>query len=734
MIKNDKIRGKKYFILFLFLLTCIVFSPISVKALEAEEEQELGLIDNPYYTYYQNLSQAEKEKFEVVPRPYLLQKSLLIDKDGIHTPTLATVRSRARQVLPAQYTLEQDIKIASKNQKNLEICWAFTALRCLETHLALNDKGYYDFSELHLDYLTSELYGGERKLHDGGNFYDFVDYAQRGLGPILEEDLPLQSDVTEQNPEESQEMIAKVQGLIQKNELEEAKVTPRVTNIVARAFESLDITKATEAEIKAFQNDIKTYLQNNGAIEAYLFFEDFLDCYSEENATFLSPMAENIEFGHGVNIIGWDDNFPKEKFTGKYQPSQDGAWIVTNSWGEDWGKNGCFYVSYEDFFFYQYLTGIEEADVVSTKPIDISIVNLSSHWKGDWNKTIQEIVITPILGQEDAYIQSIKVNGETIEIADKNAYYTITQAGTYEIEVIDNYGNRTQKNYTVDKMDMQRPEAEITSNSMNSSMQDVIFTVKVKDEGESGLMDYLLVHRSIDEEGVWFQIAADTRYENTGELFWSEGFEKDSSGKQIIAGTKYVFPEEGSFTLYVKAVDMAGNESEEASLTVYYDTVPPQLRVEYDESNTGMVTIVSNEKLQPLEGWLLSEDGLHLKKQYLQSTQEDVIVKDVAGNSAIVPIQVIVENPVMLGDLNQDNNINTADVLMLLRNIASVKSEEIKQKHPEWKLEEDRLLLADVSQDGNIDLLDVLIIQRHIAVVNSEEVKQKHPEWLLATF
>ena len=90
--------------------------------------------------------------------------------------------------------------------------------------------------------------------------------------------------------------------------------------------------------------------------------------------------------------------------------------------------------------------------------------------------------------------------------------------------------------------------------------------------------------------------------------------------------------------------------------------------------------------MQPLDGWILEENGLQLIKRYLQSTQEEIMVKDEAGNSVVVPIQVTVENQVVVGDINQDNLINTADVLILLRYIASVKSESVKQKHPDWIL------------------------------------------------
>ena len=49
---------------------------------------------------------------------------------------------------------------------------------------------------------------------------------------------------------------------------------------------------------------------------------------------------------HAVSIVGWDDNFPKENFL--ITPPGDGAWIIKNSWGPEWGDDGYVYVSYYD--------------------------------------------------------------------------------------------------------------------------------------------------------------------------------------------------------------------------------------------------------------------------------------------------------------------------------------------------------------------------------------------------
>ena len=63
------------------------------------------------------------------------------------------------------------------------------------------------------------------------------------------------------------------------------------------------------------------------------------------------PEAAN----HEVSIVGWDDNFPKEKFL--ITPPGDGAWIIKNSYGAEWGENGFLYVSYYDQSLLAYTPG-----------------------------------------------------------------------------------------------------------------------------------------------------------------------------------------------------------------------------------------------------------------------------------------------------------------------------------------------------------------------------------------
>ena len=68
------------------------------------------------------------------------------------------------------------------------------------------------------------------------------------------------------------------------------------------------------------------------------------------NETYNSAYCEGLyPPNHIVCLVGWDDTFPKEHFT--IQPENDGAWIIKNSWGTNWGDEGYYYISYEDKSF-----------------------------------------------------------------------------------------------------------------------------------------------------------------------------------------------------------------------------------------------------------------------------------------------------------------------------------------------------------------------------------------------
>lgn len=134
-----------------------------------------------------------------------------------------------------------------------------------------------------------------------------------------------------------------------KNELLEGRAVSFALNMARN-----DPTKTPQ------KGDYMTYIDENGEITDDVFRAKYWCQYTYD--MFYDPDDENSKnkctgADHGVTIIGYDDNFPKEYF---YDPNGtiggDGAFIVRNSWGSVdtdysyWGNggDGYFYISYYD--------------------------------------------------------------------------------------------------------------------------------------------------------------------------------------------------------------------------------------------------------------------------------------------------------------------------------------------------------------------------------------------------
>ena len=144
---------------------------------------------------------------------------------------------------------------------------------------------------------------------------------------------------------------------------------------------------------------------------------------------------------HQVTLVGWDDNYSASNF--KITPPGDGAWIVKNSWGTDWGDEGYYYVSYYD-------SGILKGDgAVAFEILDFN--SFDKVYQYDVNGGITSVRKTSRELTDDEY----KLSPAEFEALMDNITVPSTYANTYKatgddvITAVGTYMSSKDKNYTI---------------------------------------------------------------------------------------------------------------------------------------------------------------------------------------------------------------------------------------------------------------------------------------------
>ena len=211
-----------------------------------------------------------------------------------------------------------------KNQRNTSLCWAFSLASNLETSLLTRGQKYYDLSEEQLAYFwanrvndplgntpNDKITRTQSNYHGTGNGRVASFFLSTWSGMTTEEKVPFQSSAVTWPDSLAYDTSAYMEDAI---------------------FSQYTVERT------------KQLLMEYNSVSAMIYMLD--NYYYPDTASYSCPQSGLVN--HAVTIVGWDDTYSKENFPSASGVNNDGAWIVKNSYGKNWGKNGYFYLSYED--------------------------------------------------------------------------------------------------------------------------------------------------------------------------------------------------------------------------------------------------------------------------------------------------------------------------------------------------------------------------------------------------
>ena len=208
---------------------------------------------------------------------------------------------------PASYDLRDHGKVtAVRSQDNFSTCWIHSAMASLES--CLLPGALFDFSENNL----ANHMGSRLDFEGRSDARLSTAYFARWDGPVLERDDPYPRKG--RSPE----------GLRPVRHVQEVLYLP---------------DRRTPLDNDALKWAVRTY----GGVDTAMAFEAG---YNNSHTFAYYSTKAGLVLDHRVTCVGWDDGFPASRFTDV--PPGDGAFLIKNSWGADWGDAGYFWISYYD--------------------------------------------------------------------------------------------------------------------------------------------------------------------------------------------------------------------------------------------------------------------------------------------------------------------------------------------------------------------------------------------------
>lgn len=161
---------KKGFITILLILILIILSNQRIFAKNNQNSFQKVEYSEDFKKWLE-LSEEEK-KNTMQPRMYDVLNTNINSTNPLNK--LKSIKASVEPRYSLKDVIPNNLKI--RNQQETNSCWAFAALSCLETNLALadyksgmNQSKVYDFSERHMEYATSKNFKDGKINNEGYN-------------------------------------------------------------------------------------------------------------------------------------------------------------------------------------------------------------------------------------------------------------------------------------------------------------------------------------------------------------------------------------------------------------------------------------------------------------------------------------------------------------------------------------------------------------------------------------
>ena len=322
----------------------------STEAVETEEEDIRYILGRP-------MTDEEIAKQKEMEPDYLPELEVVRMGGTDITAGLDDFMTFSNEELPKKFDLRDDGIVTSvKNQNPWGTCWSFATMALLESSWKAQYDETLDLSEHHLAYFvkntgydelnnsnddTIKATDNSYYLRDGGNLLSATTKLMNWHGAALESKYPYPTSTTVPkalNREDAQDR-----------------------DIIVSDVYFIPIDKDTAQDEKV--TTIKKALQQYGCVQ---WSYRHNDAYLNNHTAAYNFDLKNYATNHAITVVGWDDTYKKENFLENHRPTNDGAWIVKNSWGSSWGDSGYCYISYED----KSLGNGSEPGVVKAAPAD----------------------------------------------------------------------------------------------------------------------------------------------------------------------------------------------------------------------------------------------------------------------------------------------------------------------------------------------------------------------------